>query len=114
MALLEVKKTADGRVLARRKDGQRLTPADRERACRMVITERFPADITEGRVTAVEICSEILQAHIWLAFDENFNPDDGRAVFYPDELSFLRGKDAATLRVIHEVKLKYGGGRVSQ
>jgi len=75
---------------------------------------KSPADITEGGVIAVEICSDILHAHIWLAFDDNFNPGDGHAVFYPDELSFLKDKDAASLRLIHEVKLKYSGGRVSQ
>jgi len=32
MALIEVKKTADGRILARRNDGLNLTPEDREEA----------------------------------------------------------------------------------
>lgn len=32
MALLEVKRTDDGRILARRKDGLPLTPEDREEA----------------------------------------------------------------------------------
>ena len=36
MALLEVKKTPEGKVLARRKDGLPLTPEDREQARRLV------------------------------------------------------------------------------
>jgi hypothetical protein len=71
-------------------------------------------DITEGRVIAVEICSSVLGAHIWLAFDENFEPGDGLAVFYPDELPFLKGKSGEMLRDIYNVKLQLGGGRVRQ
>jgi hypothetical protein len=80
----------------------------------MAITERFPADITEGRVIAVEICSDVLGAHIWLALNENFAPDDGLAVFYPDELPFLKGKSEEMLKDIHNVKLQLGGGRIRQ
>ena len=109
MALLEVKKTADGRVLARRKDGQPLTPADREQACRMAITERFPSDITAGGIVAVQICSAVLDAHIWIAFADDFNPGDGRAVFFPDEICFLKGKSQETLKDIHNIKLQLGG-----
>jgi hypothetical protein len=72
-------------------------------------------DLTEGRIIAVEICSNVLQAHIWLAFDDSFNPGDGQAVFYADELPFLATKDAETLREIHKVKLAFGpGSRVRQ
>ncbi len=35
MALLEVKRTPDGRILARREDGLPLTPEDREEAKRL-------------------------------------------------------------------------------
>lgn len=35
MTLLEVKRTLEGRILARRKDGQPLTPEDREEAKRL-------------------------------------------------------------------------------
>jgi hypothetical protein len=76
--------------------------------------EHTVADPTEGRIVAVEICSNILEAHIWLAFDDSFKADDGLAVFYADELPFLASKDAATLREIHKVKLAFGGGRVRQ
>jgi hypothetical protein len=71
-------------------------------------------DPTEGRIVAVEICSTILEAHIWLAFDESFDPKDRQAVFYPDELSFLATKDADQLREIHKVKLAFPGSRVRQ
>ena len=70
--------------------------------------------IDEGRIVAVEICSSVLEAHIWLAFDEDFTPGDGQAVFYADELPFLATKDAQTLKEIHKNKLAFGGGRVKQ
>jgi hypothetical protein len=71
-------------------------------------------DLTDGRIVAVEICSSILEAHIWLAFDDGFNPpSDGQAVFYRDELQFLATKDAEQLREIHKNKLIFGG-RVRQ
>jgi hypothetical protein len=70
--------------------------------------------IEEGRIVAVEICSNILEAHIWLAFDDSFKADDGRAVFYADELPFLATKDAETLKEIHKFRLKFPGARVTQ
>jgi hypothetical protein len=66
-------------------------------------------DPTEGRIIAVEICS-----NIWLAFDDDFNPGDGHAVFYADELPFLATKDAQTLKEIHKYKLVFPGSRVRQ
>jgi len=72
-------------------------------------------DFTEGPIIAVEICSNVLEAHIWLAFDEDFDPGDRQAVFYADELEFLKTKDAQTLREIHKVKIAFGpGSRVRQ
>src|SRR5262245_4714116 len=76
---------------------------------------QLPAnDLTEGRIIAVEICSNVLEAHIWLAFDKDFNPNDGQAVFYADELPFLKNKDVETLKEIHRVKLTFPGSRVTQ
>jgi len=43
VALLEVKKNLDGKVLARRTDGRPLTPRDREEARRMIQTAKAPA-----------------------------------------------------------------------
>jgi hypothetical protein len=63
-----------------------------------------------GRVLAVEICSTILQAPVWLAFDPSFDPADDQAVFYLDELEPLDGKDPETLRKVHDIKLVFGPG----
>jgi len=73
-----------------------------------------PVDATEGRVIAYLIASEVLGCDIWFVLDDSFNPDDGLAVFYADEIPFLATKDAETLREIHKVKLAFGGGRVTQ
>jgi hypothetical protein len=67
-------------------------------------------DLTEGPITAVEICSTLLDAHIWLAFDRSFNPNDGQAVFYADEVEFLRTKTPEQLKRMHENKVKLGPG----
>jgi hypothetical protein len=72
-------------------------------------------DPTEGPIVAVKIASTVLNADIWFAFDDSFDPGDGLAVFYADELEFLKSKDAQTLRKIHETKLACGpGSRVRQ
>jgi hypothetical protein len=65
------------------------------------------ADLTDGPIIAVEICSNVLEAHIWLAFDDSFEANDGQAVFYADELPFLATKDVGTLREIHKGKLAF-------
>jgi hypothetical protein len=62
-------------------------------------------DPLEGRIIAVEICSTVLEAHIWLAFDDDFDPKDGQAVFYAHELDFLKTKTPEQLRKIHALKL---------
>jgi hypothetical protein len=73
------------------------------------------ADVSEGRVIAYLIASEVLGCDIWFALNDSFNPDDGLAVFYADEIPFLKSKDAETLKEIHKVKLANGGGgRVTQ
>jgi hypothetical protein len=77
------------------------------------VIEKRP-DVSEGRIIAVEICSNILEAHIWLVFDDDFNPGDGQAVYYADELPFLVTRDAETLREIHKQKLAFPGSRVRQ
>src|SRR5262245_37187843 len=80
-----------------------------------VAPEAVKADLTEGRIIAVLITSEVLGADIWFALDASFDPGDGLAVFYADELEFLKSKDAQTLRKIHETKLAFGpGSRVRQ
>ena len=77
--------------------------------------EEVPTDIVEGRIIAIEISSEVLGADIWLAFDDDFDPQDGQAVFYYHELPFLKEKTPEQLREIHKVKLAFGpGSRVRQ
>jgi hypothetical protein len=71
-------------------------------------------DATEGRIIAVLIASEVLGCDIWFALDDSFDPKDGKAVFYADELAFLATKDATSLREIHKVKLAFRGSRVRQ
>ena len=72
------------------------------------------ADATDGRIIAYLIASEVLGCDIWFALDDCFNPDDGLAVFYADEIPFLATKDAETLKEIHKVKLASPGSRVGQ
>lgn len=74
------------------------------------------ADPTEGRIVAVEICSTVLQAHIWVAFDDSFDPSDGQAVFYVDELPILKDCTVEQLRKFHALKVgeRGFGSRVRQ
>lgn len=69
-------------------------------------------DPTEGEIIAVEICSNILEDHIWLASDRSIDPKDGKAIYYPEELPFLTAKDIETLKEIHKVKLTFPGSKV--
>ena len=78
------------------------------------LTPEQIAEIDSDNVQAVLIASTVLGADIWLAFRDDFDPGDGLAVFYADELEFLRDKSPQTLREIHKVKLAFGGGRVRQ
>jgi hypothetical protein len=68
-------------------------------------TANAPADPTEGEIIAVEIDSTVLAACIWLAFREDFDPQDGKAVFYAHELEFLKNKTPEQLQKIHALKL---------
>ena len=83
----------------------------------LLAPSRPPASVSridEGRLIAVLIESTVLGAEVWLAFDDGFDPGDGLVVFYPDEIPFLKHKDAQTLREIHKAKLVFGGGRIRQ
>jgi hypothetical protein len=103
--------------LARRKDGRPLTPANRVEAKRLAdrLATEQTVDPTEGRVIAYLIASEVFRCDVWFALDDSFNPGDGLAVFYADELSFLATKNIEQLREIHKVKLAFGpGARVRQ
>jgi hypothetical protein len=82
-----------------------------QRALKMTTQPVSPeVDPTDGEIIAIEICSSVLEDHIWLAFDRSFDPKDGKAIYYPEELPFLATKDMETLREIHKVKLAFGPG----
>ena len=66
--------------------------------------------VENGEIVAVLICSKPLAGHVWLAFDDSFDPKDGQAVFYADELEFLKTKDIETLKEIHKTKLAFWPG----
>jgi hypothetical protein len=67
-------------------------------------------DLEAGEVVAVLIASQILGAEIWLSFRDDFNPQDGNAVFYAHELPLLKDKTPEQLHEIHKVKLTFGAG----
>ncbi|MBI3001977.1 MAG: hypothetical protein HYY46_26510 [Deltaproteobacteria bacterium] len=122
MNLLEVKKTEDGRILARRKDGKPLTNKDRQEARLLAEAQEPPiqAWVAEevqsdnGDLRAVKICSAMLEDHFWLILDRGFEPKDGLAIYYPEELPTLRTKTLQELREIHKVKLAFPGARIIQ
>jgi hypothetical protein len=104
-AAIEIRKTPDGKIQARRFDGKPLTPEDREEARRMALTEELPLrawvvqEIRNGNsLQAVKICSAVLEDHVWLILDRRFEPKDNLAIYYPEELSELRGKTRSSYR----------------
>jgi len=124
MALLEVKKTQDGRTLARRTDGRPLTSQDREEAKQVI---QMQEDLTpirawvveeargeNGELRAVLICSALLEAHLWMILDCSFEPKDNLAVYYTEEIPLLKGKSLEDLKLIYETKLIFRGCRVVQ
>ena len=122
-AQVEIKKTHDGVLLARRLDGKPLTTKDREEAKRIAASESAPlADppvvdqIIDDRTVAVLIDSSVLGAPIWFALRDGWQPDeaDGVPIFYASELPALRQKTPDQLRSIFNVKLSFGGGMVRQ
>ena len=78
--------------------------------------ETAPTDPAEGDIIAVLIDSTVMGAEIWLALRDDFKPDpaDTRAVYFADEIPFLRTKSPETLRKIHTVKLTWPSCRVIQ
>lgn len=120
-ATIEIRKTDDGAILARRVDGKPLTPEDKEQAKRLAIIDDLPPrawvveEIRDGeKLKAVKICSEPLEDHLWLVFDRSYQPTDGLAIYYPEELAELGTKTPEQLREIHKVKLVFPGCRVIQ
>jgi hypothetical protein len=72
-------------------------------------------EVRDGEnLRAVKICSAVLEDHLWLIFDRSFEPKDGLAIYYPEELATIAAKSPEELREIHKVKLKFPGCRVIQ
>lgn|GEM_PF-2767510 len=118
---IQVRKTPDGRIQARRKDGRPLTPEDREQARRMAVIDELPPRswvieevFDRQNLRAIKICSAFLEDHLWLIFDRNYQPIDGLAIYYGEELAELKTKTPEQLREIHKVKLAFPGCRVIQ
>jgi hypothetical protein len=118
---IEIRKTPDGRFQARRSDGKPLSPEDREEARRMAVIEELPArawvakEVRDGNsLRAVKICSAVLEDHLWLILDRSFEPKDGLAIYYPEELLLLKTKSLEDFKAIHKAKLAFPGCRVIQ
>lgn len=94
---------------------------DREHAPHMAVIEDLQphAWLVEevrdgGNLKAVKIRSALLEDHLWLVLDRSFEPMDGLAIYYPEELPLLKTKTPEELREIHKVKLAFPGCRVIQ
>jgi hypothetical protein len=118
---IEIRETPDGKIQARRLDGKPLTDRDREQARRLATVAALPPrasvveEIRDGeKLKGVKICSAVLEDHLWLILDRSFEPRDGLAIYYPEELPILRTKPTQELRGIHKAKLAFPGCRVIQ
>jgi len=118
---IQIRKTLDGRIQARRLDGKTMTSQDRAEARRIAILVTIPncarivEEIRDGqRLRALQLYSTLLQDCLWIVIDRTYQPSDGLALYYPEELSNLRGKSIEQLREIHKIKLVYPGCRVIQ
>ena len=72
------------------------------------------ADPATRLLLAVELCSALLEDHLWVVIDRSFDPKDGLAIYCPEELPELKNKSPEQLREIHNVKLAFPGARVIQ
>ena len=118
---IEIRRTPDGRFQARRLDRKPLTPEDQEEARRLALVEELPPrawvgeEVRDGqKLKAFKICSAVLEDHLWLILDRAFEPRDGLALYYPEELPILKTKTTEELRGIHKVKVVFPGCRVIQ
>jgi len=68
-------------------------------------------DVDVGEVVAVLITSEVLNADIWLSFRDDFDPQDGKAIFFANELRMLKRKTPEELRKVHALRLTPSGLR---
>lgn len=106
-ATVAIRKAPDGKIVARRLDGQPMTEADRAEA-------RALAAQTDETVVAILIDSTVLGAPIWFALRDGWKPDAGDTtpVFYADELPGLRSVSPERLRFIYEARVTFDGGKV--
>jgi len=63
---------------------------------------------------AIQICSAVLEAHLWVLWDRSFEPKDNLAVYFGEEMPLLRGKSVEDLKLIQETKLIFPRCRVIQ
>src|SRR5262245_44365690 len=108
-AAIEIRRTPDGKIQARRLDRRPLTAEDRAEAQRLAILEDLPSrawvahEVRDGQtLKAVKICSAVLEDHLWLILDRSFEPKDSLAIYYPEELPGLSQKTREQLREIHK------------
>jgi len=121
MVSLEVKRTLDGKVLARRRDRQSLTQQDREAARLIAQAEVEPlrASIAEeirfnDVLKAVKIHSAVSADCLWLILDRSFTPYDGLAYYYAEEFELLKNRTPEELKAIHQAKLQFPWARIIQ
>lgn len=76
MALLEVKKTPDGKVLVRRTDRKPLSPEDRELARRLV-NEKPPESAPDDPVLPVDAWFPVFSAYVHQVIDQSQKFDLG-------------------------------------
>jgi hypothetical protein len=67
-----------------------------------------------GDLKAVELCSRVLEDHLYILFDRAFElPNKSLAVYFPEEFEFLQTKGLEQLQAIHRTKLVFPS-RVNQ
>jgi hypothetical protein len=116
MAKVEVKRTRDGRIFARRNDGQPLTPEDREAAKKLaneIAPAQEPTDPADGPIVAVLIDSPIV-GPVWFALDDGWKSGDDVPVFYASEIPLLQKMSGEELRKRYEQKLAMKGGWIRE
>jgi hypothetical protein len=118
---IALKKTPDGRILARRLDGQSLTDEDRQQARKLARQEPPPrawvidAIRSEaGNLRALKVCSCLVNDHLYVVFDPEFTPPAGALSYCEEELISMKKKAPEQVMKIHDVKVIFPGARVIQ
>jgi hypothetical protein len=71
-------------------------------------------DDRTGKLRAFKVCSAVLESELWVLSDRSFIPPDYNAVFFDDELPFLKRKTLSELKEVLKVKVVFPGARVIQ